>query len=205
MPHKLFEVLSRLLQLQHQNNRLLGPVARFQQVVALEKPLVRVVRIRVKHSDRIEVPHWRPRHHIETKRPEDGEVHGRVDLLHEARLLGSRPNPGTYGKRPDNPLHEEFARERQYDCVEGDKGQIPWSFSILRGGAWAPKCVYGYQGRRIGQRVREEDGAVQGIALRRVEEVDGEDADGEDQRVDPGVSEGEISPSAKEAACFPPL
>lgn len=64
MCHKLFEVLSRLLQLEHEHNGLLGPVAGLQQVVGLEHGLVAPVGEILKHANGIKIPDRRPVHDI---------------------------------------------------------------------------------------------------------------------------------------------
>ncbi len=55
------------------------------------------------------------------------------------------------------------------------------------------------------QRVGEKYGAVEGVGRARIESVGGEEDDYEDQRVEPGVSEGEGFPSSEQTLCFSPL
>lgn len=81
--NKFFKVLSRLLQHKHQDQRLLNPIRRLQQIVRLEKPLVFPMRESVKHAVAIEIPHRRPTHHVQPKGSKDGKVHCGVSLFHE--------------------------------------------------------------------------------------------------------------------------
>ena len=55
------------------------------------------------------------------------------------------------------------------------------------------------------ERVGEEKSAVDGVRGRWVKEVGGEEADGQDQRVDPCVAEGKVLPAAEEASSFSTL
>lgn len=87
--NQLLEVLARLLQLQHQHDRLLRPVCRLEQVVCLEVRLVSAVRESLVHASRVEVPNWCARHNPESEWPENGKVHGCVCLFHEASLLST--------------------------------------------------------------------------------------------------------------------
>ena len=87
MSHQLLKILPRLLQPQTQHNKLLSPITRLQQVVRFEYALVRPMRKPLKHALRIEIPHRRPTHHIQTQRPKDRKINGSVDLFHKAVLL----------------------------------------------------------------------------------------------------------------------
>ena len=93
MQHQLLEVLPRLLQLQHQDQALLRPVRGLQEIVCLEHRLVRSVRESFVHARGVEIPHRRAAHHVQAKRPEDGEVDRGVELLHEPRQLPSTSYP----------------------------------------------------------------------------------------------------------------
>lgn len=121
MPHKLFEIFSGLLQLQHKDDSLLGPVASLEQVISLEKALMLPVGEAFKHRGRVEVPNVGATHDIETKRAEYGKVDGRIHLLHEPSRFAFSANPTIYGERTDQALHEEFTSEREHDCIEGAK------------------------------------------------------------------------------------
>ena len=64
MQHQLPEILPRLLQLQQQHYRLLGPIRRLQQVVGLETRLVRSVREAFVHARCAEIPDGRAAHDV---------------------------------------------------------------------------------------------------------------------------------------------
>lgn len=129
--HQLLEVLARLLQLQHQHDRLLRPVCRLQQVVGLEVRLVGAVREALVHASRVEVPDGCARHDPEAERSEDGEVHGCVCLLHEARLFSTALDSGADGQGQDQALHAELAGEGEDDGVESDERKVLLALAIL--------------------------------------------------------------------------
>jgi hypothetical protein len=54
--NELLKILARLLQLQHQDNRLLCPVTSLEQIVGLEIRLVFTVGETLKHGSGVEVP-----------------------------------------------------------------------------------------------------------------------------------------------------
>ena len=87
MSHQLLKILPRLLQPQTQHNKLLSPITRLQQVIRFKHALVRSMWEPLKHACRIEIPHRRPAHHIQSQRSKDGKVNSGVDLFHEAVLL----------------------------------------------------------------------------------------------------------------------
>jgi len=64
MSNQLLEVFSRFLQLQHQNDHLLCPVARLEQVVCFEVPFQCFVWVSLKHAGRVEIPDRRPTHDV---------------------------------------------------------------------------------------------------------------------------------------------
>ena len=66
MSHQLLEVLPWLLQSQTQHNKLLSPITRLQQVIRFKHALVRPMWKPLKHARRIEIPHRRSTHHIQT-------------------------------------------------------------------------------------------------------------------------------------------
>lgn len=68
--NQLLVILPRLLHSQAQNKCLLSPICRLEQVVELEVGLVRLVWEPLIHPSRIEVPNWRPTHHIEPAWPQ---------------------------------------------------------------------------------------------------------------------------------------
>lgn len=131
MQHELLEVLPRLLQLQHQYNRLLRPVRSLQQVVRLEESVVRAVREALVHACRVEVPDWRARHDVQAEGAEDGEVDGCVELFHEAGLLCAGFDSGGDRDGTDEALHEELAGKGQDYGVEGDEGEVLLALAVL--------------------------------------------------------------------------
>lgn len=128
---QLLEILAWLLQHQQQDQGLLSPVTGLQQVVGLEQTLVGVVREILEHASRVEVPDGGSRHDIQAEWTVDAKVHGRVELLHEARLLGAALDSPSDGQWTDESLHEELAGEAEDDSVEGHKGEIGLSLSIV--------------------------------------------------------------------------
>lgn len=95
------------------------------------------------HAHRVEVPHWRPRHNVQPQRTEDGKVHGGVELFHKAVLLCARPNLKADGQGADEALHEQLAREREHDDVEGHKGEVKPTFAIV---SWSGGVETGGEG-----------------------------------------------------------
>lgn len=151
--YQLLEILARLLQLQHQDNRLLRPVTSLEQIVGLEKRLVFTVGEALKHGGGVEVPQRRAFHDVQTERTENAKVHSCVDLLHEAGGLTSALDSAPFGQRTNDLLHHELARKGEHDGVERDEGDILLSLSVHDGTAG------GLRGLRVG----EEDGAVHGV------------------------------------------
>jgi hypothetical protein len=185
MENEFLEVLSGLLQLQKQNDGLLGPVAGLEQVVCLEDTLVLLMGIALKHRRCVEVPHGAMPHDVHPKRSKDPKVDGGIDLLHEARLLGSASNATSDGPGPDDSLHEELARKTQENRVKGDKCDIVHAFAVH------DRAALCFRGIRIG----EEDGYAERIFFGRVDSVAAEDDDYDDQRVEPCVLQGNLLPS----------
>ena len=93
---------------------------------------MRSVRESLKHSRRIKIPKWTPRHHVQAEGPKDRKVHGSVHLLHKSALLVSASNAIPEGKWSDEALHEELAREAEDDGIEGDEGHVVWTLAIHR-------------------------------------------------------------------------
>jgi hypothetical protein len=195
MRDELLEVLSRLLEHQQQHDHLLRPVARLQQVVRLEQGLVREVRVARVHAGGVEVPHGRAPHDVQPQRADDGEVDGRVRLLHEARLLGARADAVVYGGRAEDALHEQLAREGQEDRVEGHEGEVAAPLAVLH----RRRIV------RLGKRVGEEEGGAHGVGLGRVRGVAAGDGEAGEQRAQPGVAQRDGLPAAEEGAHAPAL
>jgi hypothetical protein len=129
--NQLLEVLARLLQLQHQNDSLLRPVRRLQQVVGLEVGLVSAVWESFVHASCVEVPDGRARHDPESKWSENSKVHGRVCLLHEASLFSTALDSSADGQGQDQTLHAELAGEGEDDGVESDEREILLALAIL--------------------------------------------------------------------------
>ena len=157
--HQLPEIFPWLLQLQHEYQPLLRPVRRLQQVVCLEQRLVGAVREPGVHALGVEVPDWRAVHDVHAQGPEDGEVDGGVELLHEARLLPSSTDAVADSDGTNNALHQELAGEGEHDHVEGDEREVFPSFPVL--------CdIADERGQRVGAFVKgrigvgKVDGAV---------------------------------------------
>ena len=129
---QLLEVLARLLQLQHQHDRLLRPVGRLQQVVGLEVRLVSAVWESLVHASRVEVPNGRARHDPESEWSENSKVHGCECLLHEASLLSAALDTSADGQGQDQALHAELAGEGEDDGVESDESKVLLALAILR-------------------------------------------------------------------------
>ena len=132
----------------------------------------------IKHSRRVEIPHRRARHHVQSQGSEHGEIHGGVDLLHETVLLAPGPDsvPDRHG--PDESLHQELTREGKNDDVECHEGEVESSFAI-EDLAWF--CMVRAEGVVGWKRIGEEEGIVDRIARTRVDEVEGDDKEHEEQ------------------------
>ena len=131
MSHQLPKILPRLFQLQKQHNRLLCPIASLEQIVGLEQALVGLVRVVLEHGTGIKIPDGGPTHNVETEGTKDRKVNRGVDLFHEPGLFGAGVDAARLRKRADESLHEKFAGEGEDDDVEGDEGEVAWSFAIL--------------------------------------------------------------------------
>ena len=132
MANKLFEVLPRLLQPQQEDDGLLGPVTRLQQIVGFEGSFLRSMWESLKLSRRIDIPKWTPRHHVQGEWPKEGKVHGSVHLLHKSALLVSASNATPESQWPDEALHEKLTREAENDGIEGDEGDVVGTLAIHR-------------------------------------------------------------------------
>ena len=130
MGDQFSEIFPWFLQHQGQHNALLCPVRRLQQVIRLEHGLVRLVWKSLVHSRRIEVPNGRPAHYPKSIRAEYAEIYCRIKLFQKACLLRLALDPVRERNRLDDPLHDEFARERQHDDVEAHKGEIARAFVV---------------------------------------------------------------------------
>lgn len=188
--NQLLEILPRLLQLQEQHNRLLGPVTRLEQVIRLEHRLVLTMREPFKHSGRVEVPDVRPAHDVQTERSEDPEVDGRVHLLHEAGRLALAFDSAVHREGANELLHDELAREGQHDRVEGHERDVLLALA-----------VHGRSAGVLGWlRVGEEDGAVHGVGRCRVDGIQRQQEHEDEQREQPGVLETGIGEPVEEGA-----
>lgn len=130
--NKLVVVLARLLESQDQDNSLLSPVGSLEQVVELDRGLVRLVGEVFVHAASVEVPDGGAAHDIHARRAENSKVDGSVGLFHKTRLLGLAEARSSRNRSQDL-LHDEFTREGQNNHVEGDKGDVPFTFAIMNG------------------------------------------------------------------------
>lgn len=205
MRHQLLEVLARLLQHQQQHDRLLGPVARLQEVVRLENSLMRPVREPLVHAGGVEVPHGAAAHDPQAKGPVQAKVQRRVRLLHEAALLGAALDTASDGDGADEALHAELAREAQHDNVEADKGEVARALAVVRGRIAVGADGRGDQRVRGRQWVREEQARGDGVGRVRVDEVEGDGCEQENQREQPCVADAgalELGEAAADGAAF---
>lgn len=192
---QLLEILAGLLQLQKQDNRLLGPVTRLQKIVCLEERLMFTVRESLEHGSRVEVPNVRAAHDIQTERTKDPKVDSRVNLLHKPGSLTLAFDAAVHSQWANHLLHDKFTCEGQHHCVEGHKGDILLAFAVHGrsagglGGLW----------------VREEDGTVHGIRWGRVDGVQREQEHQDEQWEEPGILEAGIGESMEEGAIAPSL
>lgn len=151
---------------------------------------MRLVREVLIHSTRVEVPHRGPAHDVHARGAEEAKVEGGIHLLHIAGLLSAGLEPGTAGHRAQNLLHDELAGEGQDDRVEGDKGDIPATLSILGE----------FIGVRHGELVGEEDEAVDWVVLGRVNCVERQKDEEDGERKDPGVLHAEVLCATQEGS-----
>lgn len=142
MAHEFLEIPARLFEHQAEHNGLLGPVARLQQVIGLEDPLVGAVREGLVHARRVEVPDWRAVHDPQAVGTEDGKVDGGIRLFHESILLGAAESIRAR-QRPKQALHDKLACEGENDNVEGDECEVLGAFAVMDGGFWISADVCG--------------------------------------------------------------
>lgn len=192
MPHELLEVLPRFLQLQHQHNRLLGPVARLKEVVGLEQSFVFPMRKSLEHRRSVEVPDIRPAHDVQPKRSKNRKVDRRVDLFHEPRRLALPADAAVDRPRSDQTLHDELPGKRQDHGVETHERNILRAFSVHD---WTAR-VFGLLG--IGQ----EDGIMHWIGRREVDGIQRKQNDQDKQRQKPGMFQTSIFEATKRGAVF---
>lgn len=143
---------------------MLRPVTRLQQVIRLEDPLVATMREIGEHALGVEVPNWRPRHHVKSNRPKDAEVEGRVGLFHITILHVAGFHSAVNCQSAEEVLHDELARKGQYDDVEGHKEEVAGTFAIVCGCIGIGARVGGDERMRGGKGIGEEDETMKWVA-----------------------------------------
>lgn len=191
---ELLEVLAAGLHAQHEHDGLLGPEGGLEEVVELDQALVRAVRKALVHAARVEVPHGRAAHDVHADKAQGARVQGHVDLLHEAGLLAARAHAAVPRQRLQHLLHDQLARKRQHDGVEGHEGEVPGALAVVHRRARA--------GGRQG--VREEDEVVNRVRRARVQRVEGQEDGEQDERERPGVFADEAAAAVDEGAGLAP-
>lgn len=121
------------------------PITRFQQIIRLEQALMCPVRKSFKHAGSIKVPHGCAGHDIQSERPKDEKIHGRVDLFHESVLLDAGAHVAIDSERAYHALHEKFAGKGEDDSVEGNKGEVTRAFPVMGRGTGVEAGVSGNQ------------------------------------------------------------
>lgn len=116
-----------------ENQGLLGPVTRLQQIVGLEKSLVGSIRKRLVHAGGVEIPNRGAIHDKQAIGTKNTEVDGGVHLLHEAILFRAGAKLEPAGERPEDALHDKLAGKGEDDNVESDKSEIFAAFAIVDG------------------------------------------------------------------------
>lgn len=116
-----------------ENQGLLGPVTRLQQIVGLEKSLVGSIRKRLVHAGSVEIPDRGAIHDIQAIGTESPEVEGGVHLFHEAILFRAGAKLEPAGEGPEDALHDKLAGKGEDDNVESDKSEIFAAFAIVDG------------------------------------------------------------------------
>lgn len=120
---ELLEILAGLLHAKKKDNSLLGPVCALEEVVEFEEAVVGLVGEVGVHARGVKVPDGGAAHDVHSQGPQEGEINGGINLLHEPGLLGL-VKTSTTGPRPDELLHDELAGKGQDDGVESDKGAV---------------------------------------------------------------------------------
>lgn len=140
------------------------PVRGLKEVISLEVGGVGAVRVELIVGGAVEVPDWGVVHDVESKGAEDEKINGSVGLLHETRDFGLLREVVVEGDRPEEFLHEEFAREAEKESVEKDEDKIKAALCIVRESG---RVRGGVGGERIG----EEDAGVERVRGSGVEGV----------------------------------
>lgn len=135
---------------------MLQPVRGLKEIISLEVGGVSAVRVELVVGGAVEVPDWGVVHDVEPEGTEDEEINGSVGLLHETRDFGLLREVIMEGNRPEEFLHEEFAREAEEEGVEEDEDKIKAALCIVRKSG----CVRGGVG---GEWIGEEDAGVEGV------------------------------------------
>lgn len=177
MANKLLEILPWFLQLQHQHDGLLSPVASLKEVVRLEQRLVFAMRETLEHGRGVEIPDIRSAHDVQPERTKDRKVYRRVGLFHEPRGFPLAADPAVDGPGPDHALHKKLSGEREDNRVERHKRNILLAFPVH---GWATGVLWGL---RVGQK----DGAVHWVRGRGVDGICGEKDGQHQKRQQPGV------------------
>lgn len=118
---------------------------------------MREMRKAIVHGRRIKEPYISSFHHVQPKRPEDGEIHGRVRLLHEPHAPRLGPDLEPDGERLQEHLHAEFARKGQQHDVEREEREVLRALAVLHGAV-----------RPGGERVRDEERGMQRVGYGRI-------------------------------------
>lgn len=187
---ELLKVLAGLLQLQEQHDSLLRPVTSLEQVVGLEQRLVLAVRESLEHGSRVEVPQGRTLHDVQAEWTEDAEVDRGVHLLHESRRLALAADSAPDRERADHLLHDELAGKGQYHGVKRDESDILLALAIHD----RPAGGLG----RLG--VGEENGAVHGVGRGRVDGVQRQQEDDDQEREQPGILQTGVGEAVQQGA-----
>lgn len=193
MQDQLLKVLSRLLQHQQQDQALLGPVAGLEQIVGLEQTLVGAMGEAFEHARCVEVPDGGARHDVHAKGTVQAKVDGRVELLHEAALFGAAADAQTDGQGADHALHQKLTGKAQHNRVKGDKGKVGLALGVLDGRVGTIRG-------RAGQRVGQKDAGVEGVRGAWVDCIESKNDQGQDERVEPGVTQRQAHIALEEGA-----
>lgn len=131
MSDKLPVVSTWFFEPETEDQGLLGPVTRLQQIVGLEKSLVGSIRKCLVHARGVKIPNWGAVHDIQTIRAKGTEIEGGVHLFHEAILFRAGAELEPSGKGPEDALHGEFAGKGEDNNVESDKSEVFTAFAIV--------------------------------------------------------------------------
>lgn len=133
MSNKLPVISTWFFEPETENQGLLGPITRLQQIVGLEKSLVGSIRKRLVHAGGVEIPNRGAIHDIQAIGTRNTEVDGGVHLFHEAILLRAGAKMEPAGEGPEDALHDKLAGKGEDDNVESDKSEIFAALAIVDG------------------------------------------------------------------------